>query len=869
MAIDKNSKAYQSLITNGYTDEQITQMHDSVASGENAQNVVQNTQPANYDPMADLNPEYIANMDMNKQISGANQSFSQYWDDSSRDKQNTRGWLNEKYTWEWVKTSDINYNPDITTKDLNPNFVYGKQSQVYGTDHPGYISQRNDDIASALYNEWLTSREDVARFLMSQNWFMNSTEEDRLNTIESVWKRLWAIAWQNKPDPSKAEQILTDTSGELYGKVTADEWNPSEWIDTLVDANSVFRYMQESRVANLKSLISMDSEKVGYLINDWLNPFWEQTMRDLMQYYPEKYQEIQNAVKKIKWQEDVNNIASWWTINVTSQLDASESNVTTSMNASINKTASGSWTWQLATNLNNALADSEIVSWAREQMEVYKRKIQEIQDAAEALPGLASQYFKWDVPEYMVNAFINNRMQQYNKEIQKYQNLYNASLQEAQMEISQQQWREEMNYKWTSLQADQNYKNANLELSQKELEYNRQKAAVTNWQWNDDWTYSYVDLDWVMHTLSAEEAKSALSSDLYNYASEYINTWAKKIEIAKGKWHKVVWWQCEAFTDNFARQYFWTEMRWANGWVTTAKEKSAYATEALPQRWFIAVWDYWIVQKDWVNYWHTGIVIDYDKANWTFTTIESNADGLCHVEIKTHSINDARLQWFRDPSKWENAKWWASWWQSMDSYMNLPNWMLDVFINAEENSATWDERKYVRQWREGYWILNMMLSNWEIDAIINWDEMATAVESFTKYLMENASNRTIVDEDWNFVLDTVIQSFLNSWQTLSPKERDALWHLYRLTQIKLRRDSWAAINIWEWMTDFNMYLPQIWLSSRQKMQRLFDLERAAIESAMPWDYVRQYSPLITEEMVNSLSDEVIKDKAKEALNNLD
>jgi hypothetical protein len=38
-----------------------------------------------------------------------------------------------------------------------------------------------------------------------------------------------------------------------------------------------------------------------------------------------------------------------------------------------------------------------------------------------------------------------------------------------------------------------------------------------------------------MHTLSAEEAKSALNSDLYNYASEYINTWAKKIEIAKGK----------------------------------------------------------------------------------------------------------------------------------------------------------------------------------------------------------------------------------------------------------------------------------------------------------------------------------------------
>ncbi len=80
----------------------------------------------------------------------------------------------------------------------------------------------------------------------------------------------------------------------------------------------------------------------------------------------------------------------------------------------------------------------------------------------------------------MVKAFINNRMQQYNKELEKYQSLYNASLQEAQMEISQQQWREEMNYKWSSLEADKNYKNANLALSQKELEYNRQKAAISN-----------------------------------------------------------------------------------------------------------------------------------------------------------------------------------------------------------------------------------------------------------------------------------------------------------------------------------------------------------------------------------------------------
>jgi hypothetical protein len=60
-------------------------------------------------------------------------------------------------------------------------------------------------------------------------------------------------------------------------------------------------------------------------------------------------------------------------------------------------------------------------------------------------------------------------MQQYNKELQKYQNLYNASLDEAKFEISQTQWREEMDYKWKNLKADQDYRDANLQLQREKM----------------------------------------------------------------------------------------------------------------------------------------------------------------------------------------------------------------------------------------------------------------------------------------------------------------------------------------------------------------------------------------------------------------
>ena len=53
------------------------------------------------------------------------------------------------------------------------------------------------------------SKEEVANFLSQQNEWMNSTEADRLNTIESVWKRLWQIQpEQPEVDLSKAEDIV-------------------------------------------------------------------------------------------------------------------------------------------------------------------------------------------------------------------------------------------------------------------------------------------------------------------------------------------------------------------------------------------------------------------------------------------------------------------------------------------------------------------------------------------------------------------------------------------------------------------------------------------------------------------------------------
>jgi hypothetical protein len=76
-------------------------------------------------------------------------------------------------------------------------------AQWANTDSAGYIARRNDMIASALFNDAvadgrLPTKDDVINYLSQQDGWMNSTEADRFNTIESIWKRLGGLANQTQ-----------------------------------------------------------------------------------------------------------------------------------------------------------------------------------------------------------------------------------------------------------------------------------------------------------------------------------------------------------------------------------------------------------------------------------------------------------------------------------------------------------------------------------------------------------------------------------------------------------------------------------------------------------------------------------------------
>lgn len=396
-----------------------------------------------YDPEADLNPEYLAQMDMNTPISWGNQSFNQYGDDSSPEMQWTRGWLNPKYRWENTKNSDVAYNPDITTKDLNPYYVYGQTSKVYWTLHPWYISQRNDNIASALYNEWRRSKEDVAQFLSQQEWWMNSSEADRLNTIESVWKRIWDIAAKNEEKP-EAPDLVEDTSGKLYWKNTAEEWNPKEWIDTLSDKNNVLTAMQQWRVVSLQDFVSQDPKNIAECIRSWATYWSEQTWRDAEKYYPEFIAEVNAEVKKANVQANVTAIASGWEMTTTA--DKVDTNTELTSYAVNNATSSTSAT-QLLKSIDSILESNDTAKSAQELMGSIEKDMATLKNRMQNLKEEANRVFKWDVPDYMVRAYMNNKSQEIQNQLSILEDRYNAAYNRYKTELSNTQWEQEYKLK--------------------------------------------------------------------------------------------------------------------------------------------------------------------------------------------------------------------------------------------------------------------------------------------------------------------------------------------------------------------------------------------------------------------------------------
>lgn len=683
------------------------------------------------------------------------------------------------------------------------------------------------------------------------NWGMKqpsvSTPQNQVSEQPASDIENWQIpeSWKKQeetPTNNMNEQALADMQADLgwdntwmlYGKVTADA-NGGNGIQTVADPYNVEKATNEARIANLRKLQTMSSEDIATSITWWYTPYGDQAMRDLMHYNPEKYAEVQQFIKQQKWQNSINSITTG---------DVSGMNTTQTSIDNVNNwvdswadglSSSPQQAWQLVTNISSSMANNWVATTATQEMLNLNAQMADIQEKMANVKKDAQKAFKWDVPQYIVDAYANNRLQEYQSQYNKLESRYNAAMDLYKTELDNAKRKEEMNLKYLQYQqwvSESNWKQyyQSMQLKQDSIKRVNGKA----YQMNYDWTMTQIS-DTTAYTTYQKNTSQLLQW----YIAQYTNGWATK--TANGYKYNISWWQCEAFTDNFTEAATWLRMTWANGrWWTTAEEKIWYINSFTPEVWSVAVAVWWAYDS---TYWHTMLVTWYDPTTQTVDLLWSNNGWDEMVYSSSMSLSQLMNSWvkgFRNPYYDMAAQSAAQWWTWTYSYYAWP--MQSLFEEAYENATVASERADIKAAQDSYAIINELVDTWTIDKIANSDEF--------NVLLSEISNGKFVDSNWNINFDKITKYVRNKL-----KDEDiAYWmdRLRRLIEKKLRKESWAAISMSEWNSNFDMYLPNVWQSPEYRYKRLQALERDIVAEQLPPKYRANYIPVIWSSTVREI-----------------
>ena len=591
-------------------------------------------------------------------LQNADVNLSQYWDDSSEANYNNPslwGGENTKYTGENTLGSQVAYNPNATLEGLDPNYLYWQEAQMQNSKEANYIAKRNDEIASALYNAWKTSIQDVNDFLDSQRGFYNSVWNERANTVTAVWKRIGQIAKQNEnsdeqqTDPNKTpdewnndalnnmqSDLNKSTAWELYGKVTADQ---STHIKTLEDENSVYKSMNESRINAFKELQGMSDESIAATLVAWLTASDSQAMRDLMQYDPAKYERVKLVEKKLRWQMTINSITSWeWDFVTTATNGKSGINndIADFATSNSNYTTSAA---DILKGINQTLSSNVSASSASETMDAIESDMATLQNRLKNLKREANTVFKWDVPQYIVNAYVANRTQEIQDQLSILENRYNAAYSRYQDQVKQTQ--REMEY----------------DLKKEELQLKKSAAALDDWA-----TRQWIAIDWYKAMGGGDTSLTSTtitwtSVQTSSLSQEEINSAVDNLVTACNNWQ--LWnAQCAAWIQKYYLPTLgvdlWTLSKYSEKqWI--CNEDSSYS----PKKGDIVV----MSSSSKPENGHMGIVIGarWDKILYLDWNGELWADwtGTEKAKIREMSVSNSKIYGYYNPTKKESATAWV------------------------------------------------------------------------------------------------------------------------------------------------------------------------------------------------------------------
>lgn len=303
MAIDKNSKAYQSLLNKWYTDEQINQMASAVAWWQSAKDVIANTKVGNTTPTTSTT---------NSTNTWSQWSSSNYKDSDwyySATERNMATWWAEFW---WSKTTTT---PTATSEKSSADKLREAWDK-YSYEEQQDILKKNKNIQATLDKYWITNKAATTQETPTTSWTSTSWSAWKWDYQDSSEGRMYEIA-DNLNNYRVTNPNLFNDWDTFSNFFIAGKNRSQEQLNYLKDYfNAVKRY---------NSLDNMTADAVGSMLTRWEVP--DDYLNYLKYADPNRYAAVMDAKARatdkikdsasmdtIKWMEWDDDTTTWKSI---------------------------------------------------------------------------------------------------------------------------------------------------------------------------------------------------------------------------------------------------------------------------------------------------------------------------------------------------------------------------------------------------------------------------------------------------------------------------------------------------------------------------------------------------------------------------
>ena len=394
-------------------------------------------------------------------------------------------------------------------------------------------------------------------------------------------------------------------------------------------------------------------------------------------------------------------------------------------------------------------------------------------------------------------------------------------------------------------------------------------------------------------------------SDVWDMSNNSWDSYIANIENAVQLWSR--WWQCWAWANDilsgaWADKIFWNSL--SDKIKVCDNKYSQYQSNDFSKlkSWDFVVLDTGAKLKDWTAAGHVWVIKSIDLNNWTITVFDTNwqAGKECWWE-STYNLSivrgsyDPRTQAnFRQVQATEQPT--SERWNAMNYnpwYSEEDIWIYDKYLKGNSPSEKYIESKWgwdvfkseVRAYQMAkanntikadeslYAPYNNPMADAYETALVNasTDSKSNSLnEAFNFYsqaysmLNDGSLQELASDSD----LQEIIKDAYNNrnknsikWDVfaymynkkLTEGQRMALNQLKRLCEIKLRKESWAAINAEERESAYEFFFPAIWESSEYSMNKILNNVNSTVwQRFLNWGVSRKdFVPLSSDMMAVS------------------